>query len=279
VSPTAGPEGVRAKRSRREQLREERRARRLQRYERVVELYRKKVPIQEIARRLGMHRETVSRFIRAGTFPERASRSYSRKTDSFLPHLRHRWEEGCHSAVQLLEELRLQGFDGSYELVRRRVARWRTAKPHGPSASKQAATPKTERKRLSSRRVAWLLVKSQDDLDHQEQAMAQALGEHCPALKSASDLSRQFAAIVRQRKAESLAGWLARAGEPDVPAELRTFAAGLKDDLSAVTAALTLPWSNGQVEGQVNRLKLIKRQMFGRAKFDLLRQRVLNHAA
>lgn len=81
--------------------------------------------------------------------------------------------------------------------------------------------------------------------------------------------------MVRQRKAQGLEDWIARVSTSEGVVELRRFAEGLRTDLAAVKAALSLSWSNGQVEGQVNRLKLIKRQMFGRAKFDLLRQRVL----
>ncbi len=94
-------------------------------------------------------------------------------------------------------------------------------------------------------------------------------------LKAAAELAREFADIVRSRLAGSWEGWLARAREPDVAREVRGFADGLKRDEAAVKAALSMEWSNGQVEGQINRLKLLKRQMFGRAGFVLLRSRFL----
>ncbi|MBN2296606.1 MAG: transposase [Pirellulales bacterium] len=81
--------------------------------------------------------------------------------------------------------------------------------------------------------------------------------------------------MVRNKKAEILGDWIARARAIEGTGELNRFAKGISDEFSAIQAALSLPWSNGQVEGQVNRLKLIKRQMYGRANFDLLRQRVL----
>ncbi|OHB85468.1 MAG: hypothetical protein A2V98_26145 [Planctomycetes bacterium RBG_16_64_12] len=87
--------------------------------------------------------------------------------------------------------------------------------------------------------------------------------------------SREFGEMVRERKVQALDDWIARVSASEGAVELRRFAEGLRGDLAAGKAALSLPWSNGQTEGQVNRLKLIKRQMFGRAKFDLLRQRVL----
>jgi hypothetical protein len=88
-------------------------------------------------------------------------------------------------------------------------------------------------------------------------------------------LAQTFSQLVRERKSEELDSWVESAKATGIP-ELRSFAAGLVRDKAAVLAALSLPWSNGQVEGQVHRLKLIKRQMYGRAHFDLLRQRVLN---
>ncbi len=80
--------------------------------------------------------------------------------------------------------------------------------------------------------------------------------------------------MVCQRCADLFETWLAQVEATGIP-ELQGFAAGLRRDKAAVTAALSLPYSNGQVEGQVNRLKLIKRSMYGRASFDLLRKRVL----
>jgi transposase len=129
--------------------------------------------------------------------------------------------------------------------------------------------------RPSSNRIAWLLFKFPAELTDAEQTLAKSVTEHCPPLKSASALAREFRELVRQRQVHALDSWLERARVADAAVELRRFADGLIDDLAAVRAALSLPWSNGQTEGHVNRLKLIKRQMFGRAKFDLLRQRVL----
>jgi transposase len=97
-------------------------------------------------------------------------------------------------------------------------------------------------------------------------------------LAAASKLAIEFVSMFKEKNAETLDAWCERACKEDALPELRRFAEGLKDDWAAVKAAITLPWSNGQTEGQINRLKMIKRQMFGRAKFDLLRQRFLNAA-
>jgi transposase len=92
----------------------------------------------------------------------------------------------------------------------------------------------------------------------------------------ASLMAHEFAQMVHDRQAEALDGWIERTHGVGVPHELAVFADGLLPDYDAVKAAPSLEWSNGQVEGQVHRLKMIKRQMYGRAGFDLLRQRVLN---
>ncbi len=103
-----------------------------------------------------------------------------------------------------------------------------------------------------------------------------ALFQRCPELRAAVSLSREFVVMVRRHNSDALDPWIQCVWEADVPRGLRVFAAGLKSDYGAVKAVLATGWSNGQVKGQVNRLKLIKRQMYGRAKFDLLRQRVLH---
>ena len=262
--------------TRAEQRKQERRARRFKRYERVVNLDAQGVPQREIARRLGMHRGTVRRFIAAGRFPEHAYHQRARETDPFFEYLRRRWEEGCHNAAELTEELKQRGFDGSYDMVKREVASWRTDS-RGSSANKRSAKrPRQALKRPSSNCVAWLLLKPLGDMEPQEQLLMKSIAEYCPPLETAAALSQEFAEMVKERRASELENWIARARASDGVADLARFAEGLESDLGAVKAALSLPWSNGQVEGQVNRLKLIKRQMFGRAKFDLLRQRVLH---
>jgi transposase len=115
------------------------------------------------------------------------------------------------------------------------------------------------------------------DTEHQpeERAFLERLQDGCPEVKAAAEVARAFTTMVRERQEASWDDWLTRAMASGGVKELRTFADGLKRDEAAVRAALRLPWSNGQVEGAVNRLKTLKRQMYGRAKFDLLRQRVL----
>jgi transposase len=254
---------------------QQRRARRLARFEQVRDLHQRGVSLRTIAHQLGMHRGTVRRFVRAETFPERASRPSYRRTDAWTECLRRRWEEGCHNAARLTEELRVQGFQGSYYMVLRRVAAWRrnrstTALPQLPASTKGRIPT-----RPSSRSVSWLLLKKEQDLRSEERTFLEEIGEHCPPLRDAAALAREFATMVQDQRPGDWLHWKTRARDPAAAAELRSFAQGLETDEKAVRAALAVEWSNGQVEGQINRLKTIKRQMYGRAKFDLLRQRVL----
>ena len=113
------------------------------------------------------------------------------------------------------------------------------------------------------------------ELRPEEHAFVQVLGDRCAELRISAELARAFAGMVRHRHAGDWENWMTNAQGPGVARELSGFAAGSRQDEAAVRAALSLGWSNGPVEGQVNRLKLLKRQMYGRAGFDLLRQRFL----
>lgn len=267
-TPCTSPRPVRD-----QELRERRQTKRLERYQEILELRSKGLSGREIARHLGIHRSTVRQFLRAGGFRERAERRYYRRTDTFEEQLRQRWDEGCHNAKRLFADLQQCGFRGSYYMVRRTVARWRQ---EGSSDSgRETKKPRPVIGCPSSSRVAWLLIKPIPELTDVEGRLVEALQEHCIPLVSAATLAQQFRDLVHGRDAAGLDDWLNKARDGPDLTEMRRFADGLQQDLPAVKAALSLPWSNGQTEGQVNRLKTIKRQMFGRAHFDLLRRRVL----
>jgi transposase len=125
----------------------------------------------------------------------------------------------------------------------------------------------------SPKQLAWLFIQDRAQLTPAETALLHQLCQH-PDLQTSYPLVQQFVFMVRQHAAAQLDDWLAACAATQV-ASLQTFAAGIQQDYAAVRAALATNWSNGQTEGQVNRLKLIKRQMYGRASFDLLRLRVL----
>jgi transposase len=171
----------------------------------------------------------------------------------------------------LYRELAGQGFQGSYDAVRRFVARrlGSTGRP-GPRVG---PLPPPAEPVPSARQLSFEFIRRAEDRKAEEQARLDRLRGHEAGLREGLDLAEEFAQMVRERSKVPLAGWLAKA-EASGCAELRNFAAGLRTDEAAVAAALAEPWSNGPVEGKVNRLKLIKRQGYGRAGFRLLRARV-----
>jgi len=256
-----------------EQVREDRRQHRVDRYNEVVELYRKGRSQQEISRTLHMERKTIRRFLRAGQFPERAtSRRKPPDVLKFQEFLKRRWAEGCHNATKLWHEIQGQGYTGGRSTMARFVAKLRT---QGTKYFRQTVTPRQPKaKPPSPRQAAMLLARHPEKLKPDEQQLLANLNECCPEIPTLYALTQDFAAVFRGKKSEALQNWLDSARQTGLP-EIGRFCDGLLRDVAAVTAAVLLPWSNGQVEGQIHRLKLVKRQMYGRAKFNLLRRRVL----
>ena len=128
---------------------------------------------------------------------------------------------------------------------------------------------------FSVRQATWLMLRDPTDLDAEEQAYLGELLRVCPPAATACHLARAFFALVRDREAAALDEWLSEAAWSDLP-EMSGFALGIRRDRAAVDAGLRLEWSNGQTEGFVNKLKTLKRQMFGRAGLALLRERMLD---
>ena len=256
-----------------QRLAEQRRAHRLARYQQVRQLREQGHSERAIARQLRISRKVVRRFLAAPAFPERAARP-PRVTllSPYHEYLRRRWTEGCHNAAQLLREISQQGYRGKRSIVNHLLAKWRRTEnplPVSLLVDHVSGTP-------SPRWAAFLLLRPAEKRTKEQQSFVDrlvGLNEVGPVV----ELARQFVQIIRERQPEELDGWIERAKNSAAP-ELRRFAAGLKRDEAAVRAALEEPWSNGPVEGQVHRLKLIKRQMYGRGKLDLLRAR-LQHAA
>jgi transposase len=191
--------------------------------------------------------------------------------DSYLDYLKRRWDEGCHKAAQLFREIKDQGFAGSPYMVRRRVVAWREPRESGQTGEESRPTW-----RPSPRTVTWLLLKLNGDRTVEQEIFLVALRQGWPELMENVALIQEFRSLLRQRRPDDLDAWVALADEPSILPEIKQFAHNLHQDWAAVLEAIRQPWSNGQVEGQVNRLKTIKRQMYGRANFDLLRQRVLH---
>lgn len=256
-----------------EQVSEQRRQSRVDRYNEVVALYREGMSQKEIGRTLHIGRKTVRRFLRAGEFPERAKPHRPPPgVSKYQEFLQRRWTEGCHNATKLWREIQAQGYRGARSTMARFVATLRT---QGTKYFRKTIAPRQPKaKPPSPRQAAMLLARRPEKLKPDEQQLLAKLQECCPEVPLLYELTQGFAAVFRAKQSEALQGWLATAYKADLP-EITRFCDGLRRDESAVTAAVTLPWSNGQVEGQIHRLKLVKRQMYGRAKFSLLRTRVL----
>lgn len=253
-----------------------RRGRRYQRYTEVVERHERGESHRQIAAATGLSRETIRRYLAAGSFPEIARRVTAAPITPYLPYLKQRWEAGCHNARVLWEEITAQGFTGAAAAVYRATALWREQLPpaqrRSPRQPRVAAAP--GRPGPAPRAVVWWLIGRKPPPTAEQAAFIDRLLGRCPELQSARELVQAFFRLVRQREGDALENWVSAVERSDIP-ELIQFAVGLRRDWEAVVAGLTLPWSNGPVEGAVNRLKLIKRQMYGRAAFPLLRARVL----
>jgi transposase len=228
------------------------------------------MPIRRIARRLGITRNAVRRWLRAGEAPVYRRAPGSSALDRHLGYVERRWAEGCHNSAQLWRELRDQGFKGGYDIVRRWAIRRRSLDVAG--IDQQSPLPSW--RVPSSRRAARLLTTPAKGLTRADRKFVDTLTALAPEIRAAAATINEFGRILRERDVAAFEAWLTVARTTAV----HGFVTGIVGDLAAVQAALSQPWSNGPVEGQINRLKLLKRQAYGRAKFDLLRSRVL-HAA
>jgi transposase len=221
----------------------------------------------------------VFRYLRSPTFAER---TYKRRGHSILtPYkdlLLQHWNQGCHDARQVFHLLQQQGYRGSYATVARYAQRLRQAQglaPRQPPPEHPLpVVAEPQHGYLTPRGTAWLVLRRPETRTPDEEQQLAQLAAQQPELAEAVTLARDFADLVRTRQPERLEGWLTRA-TTSAGAALQRFAQGLRDDYAAVKAGLTLPWSNGPVEGHINRLKMLKRQMFGRAHLDLLGYRFL----
>jgi transposase len=248
---------------------QERRGRRQATYERVVALHREGVSSVQIAKQVGIARGTVLKYLRAACFPEMAARPRHRQIDAHVPYLRERWNAGEHNARGLWREIRAQGDSAGEDQVRRVVNAWRADPHHHGNQPTIAAPPaKEEAPASSARKTRWLLWKPSSDLTDSQARSVAALTRLCPQIADAHKVLETFRAIVSERQIDHLDPWLEQCERSGI-SELVGFAQGLRRDYVAVKAALRYEWSQGPVEGHVNRLKTIKRQMYGRAGFDL----------
>ena len=258
----------------------QRRARRLATYEQVWTLHRQGWSPRAIAQQLGMGRWTIVRYLQAPTFPERKGRSDKGKSvlTPYKEYILQQWNIGCRDALQLFRAIQRRGYTGSSPTVARYAQRLRQAQGLRPREQRPGQTlplvTKVQHKPLTTRRASRVVLKQPVKCTAEETQLLAHLKAQHRELAVAIELAQDFCAIVRERQSDRFDHWLERAVTSSV-APLQRFATGLRADYEAVKAGLTLPWSNGPVEGQINRLKMLKRQMFGRANIDLLRRRFL----
>jgi transposase len=230
----------------------------------VLALARAGTSIKEIVRRLGLARMTVRRIVRGGGTD--VFRSRMSTLEPHLATLDAYWRAGCHNASEIWRRLRDAGFAGSSRVV----AEWakRRRLDEAPMADRRPRKPP------SARMVARLLTTERDRIPTTFASTMALIEQGVPTLIGARDLLDRFHAVIRTRAPDELDAWITAARE----SPLSSFANGIAMDRDSVRAALVHPWSNGQTEGQITKLKLVKRQMYGRAKLDLLTARLLGTA-
>ncbi|WP_201380502.1 transposase [Ktedonobacter sp. SOSP1-52] len=250
-------------------MQQARRAERLARYEQAVELNRQGKPPKEIAKVLGVTGRTIQRWLRSDTFPDAKRRR--RRPGSFeiyAPYVLSRWEAGERNGLAMYRDIKEQGYDGSERTVYRYLE---TLKQTEVKASVNVH----RLQKFTANTAIWLFIRDPETLDEIEKQDLEMFRLANPQLSQAYQLVQEFLVMVRKREDHHLDAWLKRVEMSNL-AELQSFASGVEKDKEAVRAGLSLSISNGMVEGHVTKLKLIKRQGYGRAGFLLLRKRVLH---
>jgi len=231
----------------------------------ILALSAQGVAIKEIMRRTEKSRGLVRQVVRGERHDIFRSRMSS--LDPFLMQLEAAWADGSHNGAALWRTMKTRGFTGSLRVV----TEWATRKRKDEGTATQDKRPS---KTPSARRIARMMTTERDRLSKSVARTVAIIGAAVPDLTIARDLLDRFHRMIQQRKDKRLDEWLVDA----TSGLTASFASGIAQDLAAVKAALTEPWSNGQTEGQNTKLKLVKRQMYGRASLDLLRARLIGTA-
>ena len=243
-----------------ERLQHDGHLRREEAYRAIRSLAQIGTPIREIVRRTGRSRKLVREIVRGGGGD--VFRCRSNTLESHLPWLDAEWSAGCRNGAELWRRLRDTGFRGSLRVV----AEWATRRRRSENAGRE-----TLRRVPPARVLGRLMLNERDHLTKEDAITVASIERGVPVLVPARDLVERFHRMVRDRDPDALPAWIIDAAG----SVLASFGKGIVADQAAVLAALTQPWSNGQTEGQITRLKLVKRQMYGRAKLDLLRARLI----
>ena len=229
----------------------------------IMALAKNGTPIKQIVRRTGHSRKLVRQVVRG----ERTDvfRVRQGTLDAHLPFLDEQWANGCRNSAEIWRRLKAQGFRGSARVVSEWATRRRRA---------EKATDRELQKVPSARTIARLMTTARHHLSKADTVIIAAIEAGVPTLVETRALIDRFHAMIRKKIETELDPWIARAS----PSLIASFANGVSKDKAAIRAAITGPWSNGQTEGQITRLKLVKRQMYGRAKIDLLQARLIGAA-
>ena len=217
-------------------------------------------PIREIVRRTGRSRKLVREIVRGG-----GGDVFRCRSNMLQPHLAWldaEWSAGCRNGAELWRRLRAIGFRGSLRVV----AEWATRRRRAERAGRE-----TLRKVPPARMLSRLMLSQRDQLTKEDAITVAIIERGVPILVTARELVERFHRMIRDRDPDALTAWITDAAS----GVLASFAKGLTADHAAVAAALTEPWSNGQTEGQITKLKLVRRQMYGRGNLDLLRARLI----
>lgn len=240
--------------------------RRHDRYEEAARLRAAGVSISSIAVSLGAERKTIRRWLRAGKAPLWSKPPRGSVLEPYENYLDGRWAKSCHNAALLWREIATRGFPGRPGIVRKWAER-RHSKGAPPNPQSAAMTEQVP----SGRQLAQLLMADPDALPKAEWSLVGRLLDQVLLVADAITVAKRLNALLRRKTSDSLTQILDAAATTS----LRGFAASLRRDIAAIQAALDLPWTTSPVESQINRLKMLKRTMYGRAGFQLLRTRLL----
>ncbi|GHO82517.1 ISL3 family transposase [Dictyobacter formicarum] len=288
ASPNKRPEGMRYD----DFQKQVRRDKRIALYHDVRTLVEQGLSQRAIARKLDLARATVSKLAQAEEYPEMHPPQRGEKWSILNPYKSYildRWQQGCTNGVQLYDEIKARGYPGSEALLRMFLADLRSKHREAGSASVLTLDGSRHtleipadllpkpciKRRISGTRASWLFVSQPEKLDEKQQKSVEQIRKAHPDLETAYQLGQAFVMMLAERRETDLDAWLIQAEHSNLP-EFKKMAKGIHLDYAAVKAAFSSMWSQGPVEGAVNKIKMHKRLMYGRAHFKLLRLKMLH---